>query len=492
MPSRFRFAVTFGALAAAAALGACSSNDNGNITNPSPPTTRSTVTLAGNLTGTRTLTPDTTWVLSGFYKVRSGATLVIQPGTTVVGDTLVPGSSLWILPGGKINAVGTATQPIVLTSQRAAGTRAPGDWGGVIMIGKAIANRGCPNAANPSCVNTTLTEGPAGGLQNTAENYAGGTDPNDNSGTMRYVRIEFGGYAVDVDQELNGLSMYSVGRGTTLEYIESMSGLDDSFEWFGGSVDGRYLVSYESGDDHFDWTEGYNGRNQFLIALQTYRPTPRAGAGFASSDPRGFEGDGCETNKAGCPSFTTAPFSMPVFANWTLVGTGAGVVTGVSDANGAVIRRGSGGVIVNGIMARWQGIGLDVRDAATNNMRLADSLFISNNMFVANAGGNFDPDGTNFGQKANFPSNDDLTTDPSSLFAALPAAGTVPTVATLDWTPSASSAARTGGLTTFPARVVARTSTFFGGAMPATAYRGAADPAATAKWWAGWTSYARN
>lgn len=452
---------------------------------------RLTVTLAGNLTSNRTLTPDTNYVLSGFYKVRAGATLKILPGTTVVGDTLVAGSSLWILPGAKIDAQGTATQPIVLTSQRAPGTRAPGDWGGVIMIGRAVANRGCPNPANASCVNTTLTEGPAGGLQNTAENYAGGTDPNDNSGIMRYVRIEFGGYAVDVDQELNGLSMYAVGRGTTLEYIESMSGLDDSFEWFGGSVDGRYLVSYEAGDDHFDWTEGYNGRNQFLIGLQTYRPTPRAGAGFASSDPRGFEGDGCETNKAGCPSFTTAPYSMPVFANFTMIGSGPGVFVGVSDANGSVIRRGSGGVLVNGIMARWQGIGLDVRDAATDNLRVADSLFISNNIYASNGGGNFDPAGTNFGQKTNFANNDDLSVDASSLFTSLPAAGATPTVASLDWSLSAASPARTGGMTTFPARVVARTAAYFGSAISATAYRGAADPSGT-KWWSGWTNYARN
>jgi hypothetical protein len=452
-----------------------------------------TVTLAGNLTTTRTLTADTNWVLSGFYKVRSGGVLVIKPGTVIVGDTLVPGSSLWIVKGGKIDAQGTSAQPIVFTSQAAPGNRHPGDWGGVIIVGKAVANRGCPNTANPSCVNSTLTEGPAGSVQNSAEDYAGGTDPNDNSGTMRYVRIEFGGYAVQENQELNGLSMYAVGRGTTLEYIESMSGLDDSFEFFGGSVDVRYLVSYEAGDDHFDWTEGYNGRGQYLIALQSYKPTPRAGAGFFSADPRGFEGDGCENDKPGCPDYHTKPYSMPVWANFTLVGTGAGVFAGVSSNNstGATVRRGSGGTLINGVIARFQGTGLNVVDQQTDQRRQEDSLFISNVLFASNAGGNFNPAGTNFGQLTNFPNNEDSQADPSSLFAGLPTAGTAPTLPTLDWTPSASSPLRLGGLTTLPTRVAARVNGFYGGTIQGTSYRGAADPAGT-KWWAGWTNYARN
>jgi hypothetical protein len=447
--------------------------------------------LTGNIASDRTLAADTVYTLSGFVKVRSGATLHIPAGTKLVGDTLVNGSSLWILPGGKIDAQGTATSPIVLTSARAVGNRKPGDWGGLIIVGKSIANRGCPNAANPSCVATTLTEGPAGGVQNTAENYAGGTDPNDNSGTLTYVRIEFAGYAVQLDQELNSFSLYAVGRGTKLEYLEAMSGLDDSFEWFGGSVDGRYFVSYESGDDHFDWTEGYNGRNQFLIGYQTYKPTPLAGAGFASQDPRGFEGDGCENDKPGCPDYTTKPYSEPVFANFTLVGTGPGVFVGVKDANGAVIRRGSGGTIFNGILARWQGIGLDVRDAQTNTLRTLDSLIVTNVLFTENGGGNFDPVGTNFGQATNFPANEDGTMSTTGLFTSVPAAGTDPTGATLDWSLSASSAARTGGLTTLPSTITARVQSYFGGTIAGTAYRGASDPAG-AKWWSGWTNYARN
>src|SRR5690606_29729744 len=142
-----------------------------------------------------------------------------------------------------------------------------------------------------------------------------------------YVRIEFAGYDISngAGQELNALSSYAVGRGTTYEYIQTMAGLDDSFEYWGGAVDGRYLISYESGDDHFDWSEGYRGRNQFMIALQTARLAPRPGAGVLSSDPRGFEGDGCDPGVSGCtlsPTGASAPFSNPVFANFTVVGPG--------------------------------------------------------------------------------------------------------------------------------------------------------------------------
>ena len=497
-------------LAAAAALAACGENDNGIVGADAPigtrPDTQSTATpgtpverrpratLVGNLATARTLSSDTVYVLSGFYKVRPGGVLTIRPGTVIVGDTTAPGSSLWITQGGRIDAQGTATNPIVFTSQRPAGQRSAGDWGGIVLVGRAGAARSCPNAANPACVPSTLTEGPAGSGQNTAENYAGGSDASDNSGTLRYVRIEFAGYAVDVNQELNGLSMYAVGRGTTIEYVQVMSGLDDSFEWFGGTVDGRYLVSYEAGDDHFDWTEGYRGRNQFLIALQTHRPTPRAGAGFVSGDPRGFEGDGCENDKAGCPNYDTAPFSMPVFANFTLVGPGAGVFAGVSAANtsGATIRRGSGGVLVNGVIARWQGIGLNVVDAQTDARRTADSLTISNVLLAGNVGGNFNVAGTGFGQATSFPSNEDSQADPATLFTALPAAGAAPTLAGLDWTPAASSPLRTGGLATLPTRAAARATGFFGGTLTGTSYRGAADPAAATRWWQGWTAYARN
>jgi len=214
------------------------------------------VATLNGVTSNRTLYSDTVYTLSGYVKVSNGATLTIQPGTKIIGDTTVTGSSLWILRGAKIDAQGTATNPIVFTSARSAGNRKPGDWGGIIIVGNALINR----TANP-----IFTEGPTGA----AENYAGGNNASDSSGVLKYVRVEFAGYDVSNGggQELNSISSYAVGRKTTYDYVQSMAGLDDAFEFFGGSVDIRHMVSFESGDDHYDWTEGYNGRGQFLIAL---------------------------------------------------------------------------------------------------------------------------------------------------------------------------------------------------------------------------------
>ena len=461
-----------------------------------------TATLTGPITASRTLYSDTVYTLSGYVKVANGATLTIQPGTTIIGDTTQAGSSLWILRGARIDAQGTPDAPIVFTSARSPGNRKPGDWGGVIIIGNGVINR------------TGATINTEGGAAGVAENYAGGSDNNDNSGTLRYVRIEFAGYDISngAGQELNALSSYAVGRGTTYEYIQTMSGLDDSFEYWGGAVDGRYLVSYESGDDHFDWTEGYQGRNQFLIALQTQRLTPQSGAGVFSSDPRGFEGDGCDpVPGSGCtvtnaPSGAGAstPYSMPVWANFTLIGTGqlGGFPT---DGNGAVLRRGTGGTLFNGIIARFPGTGLQIRDAFTDSLRLRDSLNIANLILAENgpsaAPTNYDADGADvlgscsggadvescrrFAQAAKFAgSNHQVGTAAAGLVGSLNPSG-------LDWTPQATAGQpdpTTGGSTVVPAHFDARTAGFFGAAMPKTGYIGAADPAG-AKWWEGWTSY---
>ena len=431
----------------------------------------------------RTFFSDTTYVLQGYVKVSNGSTLTIQPGTKIVGDTLVAGSSLWILRGSKIMAEGTATAPIVFTSQRSAGNRLPGDWGGLIIIGNAPINR----TANP-----IFTEGPTGA----AENYAGGNNFNDNSGSLRYVRVEFAGYDVSngAGQELNTISMYAVGRGTTLDYVQSMAGLDDSFEFWGGGVDVGHLVSFESGDDHFDWTEGYQGRGQFLIALQTSVITPKAGTGSVSTDPRGFEGDGCDSAVAGC-TFGNTPFSQPVWANYTLVGPGAGVFT-PTDGNGAVLRRGTGGYLVNGIIARWPGVGVSIRDADTGALLAADSLMIRG-LILADNGSNFEATAAGrFGDQlqTNGAAWKVSTATAAAVFpGALPSRTTDPvTPAALNLQPAASSPAATAGLNAFTGtKIAGRTANYFGGTVTATAYVGAVDPAAASRWYEGWTSWVR-
>jgi hypothetical protein len=431
--------------------------------------------ITGNITANRTLFSDTVYTLNGYVKVQNGAVLTIQPGTTIVGDTALAGSSLWILRGARIEANGTAAAPIVFTSARAPGNRKPGDWGGIVIVGNGIINR------TGATINT---EGPAG----VAENYAGGNDNNDNSGTLRYVRIEFAGYDVSNGggQELNALSSYAVGRGTTYEYIQTLAGLDDSFEFWGGAVDGRYLISYESGDDHFDWSEGYAGRAQFMIALQTQRLTPASGAGTFSSDPRGFEGDGCDPGAPGCsitPGSVSTPFSMPVFANFTMIGPG-NLASIPADGNGGTWRRGTGGQFHNGIIARWKGIGINIRDQFTDSLlQQRDSLNIVS-VLLAQNGANYDTT-SNFGQVAKFAS------DGHKAFAGTVAVDTLLGIsanpAGLDWTPKTGSPANTGGATVPAARVAG----FFGGTWQNTTYLGAADPTGP-KWWQGWTSYSIN
>ncbi|MEX0690789.1 MAG: fibronectin type III domain-containing protein [Gemmatimonadales bacterium] len=428
-------------------------------------TGQATATVSGNITANRTLFSDTVYVLSGYVKVQSGAVLTIEAGTRIVGDTAVFGSSLWILRGARLEANGTAAAPIVMTSQRAAGNRKPGDWGGLVIVGNAPINR----------TGTILTEGPP----EVAENYGGGTNAADNSGTLRYVRIEFSGFDVSGggNSELNAFSLYAVGSGTTLEYLQAVAGLDDHFEFWGGSADGRYLVSYEAGDDHFDYSEGYHGRQQFIIALQTTRLPPAAGTGVLSSDPQGFEIDGC--SGSGCTlGFRSTPLNNPVVANFTFIGPPEEPVAG--GGIGGVWRRGTAGVYHNGIMARWPRRAISVRDAVTDTLRQRDSLSIQNVLFAANAA-NYEAVGTNFGQETNFAGKNHNTA------ATLASIVTSVNTNALDWTPLG--AALTGaGVVTLPA---ARTGSFFGGTMPNTTYYGAADPAA-AKWWQGWTVYYAN
>ena len=457
--------------------------------------------IDANITTSRTLYADTVYTLKGYIKVSNGAVLTIQPGTRIVGDAATVGSSLWILRGARIEAVGTESAPIVFTSAKPVGQRKPGDWGGIIIVGNGIINRTEP---------TILTEGGAAGV---AENYAGGNNNGDNSGTLKYVRIEFAGYDISngAGQELNSLSMYAVGSGTRIEFVQTLAGLDDSFEWWGGAVDARNLVSYESGDDHFDWTEGYAGRIQFMIGFQSTKLDPAAGAGTFSTDPRGFEGDGCDPGVAGTTctvvagpagAGTSTPYSRPVFANFTFVGPGQGVAGFPADGNGVVMRRGTAATLFNGIIARARGIGLQWRDAFTDSLRLRDSTNITNIILAENgpiaAPTNYDADGLDgtgaesarrYAQAAKFAGqNHRIGTDAASLFLSL-------TPAALDWTPKVTAGQpdpSTGGSQVVPPKLAARVAGYpYSGGWVNTTYVGAAAPAGP-KWWLTWTSYATN
>lgn len=434
---------------------------------------------------------DTTYTLKGFIHVASGATLTIEPGTVIKGDFATLGASLFVLRGARIDAIGRADAPIVFTSSRTAGQRQPGDWGGLIIVGNApISRTGVDIELEGTATSTGTTPG-----TNYRVNYSGGTTATDNSGELRYVRVEFAGFAPSTNNELNSFTFAAVGSGTRASFLQSLAGLDDAFEWFGGGFDATNLVSYESGDDHFDMSEGFNGRLQYLVAFQSDVLTPRSGAGSSSTDPVGIENDGCPSNAAGCTQgHNTQPYTSPLVANFTLVGTGDVATSAASGGYGMVLRRGTAGHYVNGIVARWPRAAVSVRDVETyqragsiavTDLATAD-LAVRNLLFVQ-TGADFQT-----GQQPPF----DLTgnalrsnaaTQAAALFTALPTTSATTTAANFDWTPPAGSLAATGGLTTFTGKLATKA----GSVITGTAYVGAADPAG-AKWWAGWTAYAKN
>ncbi len=469
VPSLFAAAM-LAAVAAGCADGDPLGPDNGGI-EPGD------ATITTDITANRTFFADTTYTLSGFIKIASGATLTIQAGTRIVGDFETPGSSLFVLRGAKIIAIGTAEDPIVFTSERTSGRQA-GDWGGLIILGNGIVNRADP----------TILEGTGTGATNPQVNYAGGTSNTDDSGELRYVRVEYAGFATAPNAELNSFTFAAVGSGTRLSYLEALYGLDDAFEWFGGAVDSKYLVSYETGDDHFDASEGFVGRNQYLIAFQSIRPDARPAAGSVSSDPQGIENDNCDG--ANCLNGRNSlPLTSPMFANFTLVGTGTGVVDATQGGVGMMIRRGVAGAYVNGIVARWPRAAISLRDQETLD-RVDDGSLVLRNLYLAENGPTFQAASGSTVQgtvdvNANSIEVAPSGTTASSLFVSLPA--TPSATADLDWALSAGAAPRTGGTGPFTGALATKAGTFVTG----TTYRGAADPAGV-KWWTGWTNYARN
>lgn len=449
--------------------------------------------LSTDITANRTLFADTAYTLKGFVHVANGATLTIQPGTIIKGDFNTLGSSLWILRGARIEAVGRADAPIVFTSSRTTG-RQPGDWGGLVIVGNALINR----VATVEIEGSGTDGATVAGGKNYQVLYSGGTTATDNSGTLSYVRVEFAGFAPSLNNELNSFTFAAVGSGTRASYLQAMGGLDDSFEWFGGGFDADHLVAYESGDDMFDMSEGFNGRLSFLVGYNSVQLTPRTGAGFFSSDLNGIENDGC--SGSGCTSgFNTAPFTVPLVANFTLVGCGDVACAGSGGGYGMMLRRGTGGYYVNGVVGRFPRAGVSLRDAETfvraGSLAVTDvasaDLAVRNVLFTEVAGNVFQAGGGSTVQNSLELAGNSLTssaTASTALFTAIPATGTVPSgVAAFDWTPPASAAIGTGGLATLPGKIGAKGGTVVTG----TAYFGAAAPGGV-KWWSGWTAYARN
>jgi hypothetical protein len=449
--------------------------------------------IAADITANRTLSNDTTYTLKGFIHVTNGATLTIKPGTTIKGDFNTLGSSLFIMRGARIDAQGTADAPIVFTSSRPAGQRQPGDWGGLLIIGNAPINRtGSVEIEGSGTDGTTAVSG-----KNYQVLYSGGTTPTDNSGTLRYVRVEFAGYAPSLNTEFNAFTFAAIGSGTRASYLQSMAALDDAFEFFGGAFDADHLVAYETADDMFDMSEGFSGRLQYLIGFNSVQLTPRANAGFPATDLEGIENDGC--NGSGCDNgFNQTPFTTPVVANFTLIGCGSVDCVGSAGGFGLMLRRGTGGYYVNGVVARFPRGGVSLRDAetfvragslATPDLATAD-LAIRNVLFTDIGSAVFQTGTSPVQNSLDLTGNNliNSSTTAASLFTALPAQGVTPAgVSAFDWTPAATSAIATGGMANFSGKLATKA----GAIVAPTSYLGAAAPTG-AKWWAGWTVYFRN
>lgn len=262
----------------------CKTDDDG-VDPGTGPVVGETIIVKGKITTATTWKAVNKYILDGFVYVENNATLTIEPGTIIKGDKLTKGS-LIIKPGAKLMAEGTAAKPIVFTSSAAKGSRNYGDWGGIILLGKAPVNK----------VPATI-EG-----ENASE--FGGTDAADNSGTLKYVRIEFAGIGFETDKEINGLTFGGVGSGTTIDYIQVSYSGDDAYEWFGGTVNAKHLVSYRNLDDDFDTDWGYRGNVQYGLALRD----PAVADQCACSDSNGFESDNDASGSGATPK-TNAKFS---------------------------------------------------------------------------------------------------------------------------------------------------------------------------------------
>lgn len=299
--------------------------------------------ISGEITTSRNY-PQGTYILKGFVYVKNNSTVTFAAGSVIRGDKDSKGT-LIVTRGSKLIANGTANNPVVFTSGQEAGKRNPGDWGGIILLGKAP-------------VNIAGGEGVIeGGVDNAAgDGKYGGTDANDNSGSLKYVRIEFGGIAFVQNNEINSLTLGGVGRGTTLENVQVSYGGDDGYEFFGGTVNAKNLISFGQVDDDFDFDNGYQGNIQFAVALRD------PGLADAAGDSNGIESDN-DANGS-----TNGPVTRPVISNMTLVGPngkpGEGAVNAKQNA-GNRWRRSSRPVLRNSVIMGYANGALLIESEAT-------------------------------------------------------------------------------------------------------------------------------
>jgi hypothetical protein len=431
-------------------------------TNPDTQQQETVYNVYGTLRGNYTFEASKKYKLNGYVRVENGGALTIEAGTIIYGDFQTRGT-LIIQRGGKIYANGTAEAPIVFTSYAAKGQRAPGQWGGVVICGKAPNNQGTD----------VVLEGDYGGIH-------GGNDPDDNSGVFKYVRIEFGGVALLPNQEINGLTMGSVGRGTELHHVQVSYNGDDAFEWFGGTVNCTHLIALGNIDDDFDVDFGYSGFVQYGIGL-------RAASNADQSGSNGFEVDN-DASGSGATPFTSASF-----ANITVVGPQATSTTTFDPLFGraAHLRRNSRLQLYNSILAGYPR-GLDIDGNASQDAATAGDLKVRGCVVAC-------LDGSKALQNS-VPTNGTATLNTATWFATAifnnaSTSTNTDVFSTFPVAASGTSGSQTApnGLRPSATNLPATTATTLpSGFGTATTFAGALDPNGTADWTANWSNWNPN
>lgn len=330
-------------------------------------TTGQTITLSGRISKDTTLKAINTYNLKGLVYITNNATITIEEGTTIKGLFTDPIGGLVITRGAKIIAKGTADKPVVFTS--ASPNPRSGDWAGIVILGRAKTNASYNGLAGIG----EIEGGVNSGAVTDSLGIYGGTNDSDNSGILQYVRIEYAGFAFLPDKEINSLTMGGVGRGTTIDHIQVTYAKDDAFEWFGGNVDCKYLISYKTQDDDFDTDNGFSGRVQFGLII-------RDSLIADLSNSEAFESDNDANGSA------LLPKTSAVFSNITAIGPRATLAnTGSSFfLAGAQIRRNSSISIFNSAILGWPtGLLIDASKGLPTDLNINDSSIRVRNTVIA-------------------------------------------------------------------------------------------------------------
>lgn len=427
--------------------------------------------LEGRITANRTLKAQYTYKLRGLVYVTNGAILTIEPGTKIVGEQGKNGG-LIITRSCKIIADGTPDKPIVFTSESATPQR--GDWAGLVILGNAPTNSSFNGTQGIGEIEGGINNSDGLGLYGTPSTQA--QNPADNSGILRYVRIEYAGYAFLPDKEINGLTFGGVGSNTIVDYVQVSYANDDSFEWFGGTVNCTHLISFRTLDDDFDTDNGFSGKVQFGIAL-------RDSAIADISKSEAFESDNDANGSA------LLPQTAAVFSNMTVMGPKATLANSGNNLFqwGAQIRRNSTQSIFNSIIMGFPyGLYIDATKGVPVDNNIPNSLFVQNTIIA----GCTNPVLYNLGTNVNVPNTPNTTATILDWFTTAAYGNSILVNNTdvglgdpfnytnPDFNPGTGSAAAAGASFTHPKLATGFTN---------VVYKGACAPGDT--WWKSWTKF---